>query len=121
MIDKHLNTYFIHKETGEIYFNNLIFGNVRTAGTGCAVVFPLDLDIDDMRRNAGREVDPMDFHIVPGAVLEIDGMIEAAQKKEFHGITRKLQSDMYIKFFPVTSEQEFNAILEHYRGCGDAE
>lgn len=107
---KELNTYLVHKETGKIYFFNLEENN--TIAHNRIYAHPID-------GGERKQLMPKKYHIIPAAALEIDEMIDAMQKQEFHIITDELQNDISDMFFPGVSNGQFDAILEHYRGCGE--
>lgn len=119
MIDKKQNVYFVHKETGETFSNNIVFGNYRNIGTGCAVVFPLTMSAENGYRSVGREINPNDYHIIPGAVLEIDKMIDASLDRwGNNSVLESLQLDIFDKFMPEKmSKSQYETMENHYREC----
>jgi len=70
MIDKKLNVYYVHRETNEIYWNNLAWGEVGRIGKGMVAV----LSLNETRQIVENRiaVEPDNYHIIPGHVVELE-------------------------------------------------
>lgn len=125
MIDKKLNVYFVNKETGKTFFNNVMFGNVQNVGTGCVVVFPIEPPAHKFK-HVGTEIDPNDYHVIPGYLIELiyytteQAAVRLLSKsissaESYSTIERKIKTDM----FPEISGKIYLDLFGHYEGLGE--
>jgi len=117
MIDKKLNVYYIHRETNEIYWNNLAWGEVGRIGRGMVAV----LSLSETRQIVENRiaVEPNDHHIILGAVLEVDRMIDVdLSELEYSQRIRNLSNLIFDKFMPSKmSKSQYEVIKKHYEEC----
>lgn len=114
MIDRKLNVYFVHKneKSNLIYWHNVTWGGKDGFGTG----FVRAAKLNGGDRHNTSPIDPDDYHIIPAMIFEVDGMIDAAQKKQFEPCIEDLQSDIIDRLLESVSVKQCAEILRHFQG-----
>lgn len=118
MVDRKVNNYFIHKKTGEIYWNNAAWKvNFHPAALilACGLCYETRMEL--------RSVEPDDYFIIPGYAIEMliyisEYLEECQEQNDTHGfgildqIDSKIHGDFHDSCFDAHS---LNEIKKHYK------